>query len=727
MHGYLEMIWRDTSPEAGALKSRFSANLVTSDNRRIKLDPDSLRASVPDIHRLQGRYIALTPGNDAASLKALSEGGNVPLKVAAITSEAPLASTPPVVGSHPWASILCKYADKATEPKSPAYFEGLFSDVPGRIGDFWRTVSYGKLDVAGSKVTPTWLTLPHPREHYSTKDLSGFETADLDALFKDCTKAAQGVLDIDDFVGIHLMFNDEVELSDIGAVALGGRWGLIRDGRWHTWQVTWEPPWGYANAAPLAHEMGHGLGLPHANNSDGDSDPYDNPWDVMSDAWSNAIVNLTYGYIPKHLNTYHRDVLGWVDPARKLTIDSHGDHPRIALDFASLANATNPQLIIVTLPGEPATHYYTLEARQRSGLFDGGLAGTAVIIHEVDTTRNEPSWSVDATSPPADVSNNRGSMFRKGDRWEAPNSAFSLTVDSATTTGFVVSIKRAEGTARTTVELNQHGLSGSWADSSTPGQGIVLGIDPSFYDAGTGLLFAGWYAYDATAAGGQRWYTLQGQVKADAPSAKVSIYLTKGGSFASAQGTSTTPVGEATLEFRDCMHGTLKYQFSDGRSGSVPLSRLTTNITCGQNGNNGSVPSTYLLSGPWADLSQHGQGFVFDINSTNSPPSLFAGWYTFDANGQTGSSAATQRWYTLEATLVTGTSLVNSVGIYETTGGAFNQGTPTRTKQVGDGELVYASCSSATFTYRFTAGSNSGKSGTMTLARLGAVPRGCTI
>jgi len=211
--------------------------------------------------------------------------------------------------------------------------------------------------------------------------------------------------------------------------------------------VTWEPPWGYQHEAPLAHEMGHGFGLPHANNSDNDSDPYDNPWDVMSDAWDDALSDATFGTQPKHINAYHRDKLGWVDAARKLTISAAGTYANLQLDAAELAGSTNLQMIVVTLPGAPSSHYYVIEAR-RAGVagdvYDYDLAGSAVIVHEVDTTRQEPAWSVDAQSPPADVANDAGSMFKSGETWTAPKGALGVSVTAASSNGFVVSVSRAE-------------------------------------------------------------------------------------------------------------------------------------------------------------------------------------------------------------------------------------------------------------------------------------------
>jgi len=275
------------------------------------------------------------------------------------------------------------------------------------------------------------------------------------------------------------------------------------------------------------------------------------------------------------------------------------------------------------------------------------------------------------------------------------------------------------------VNLDQHGLTGSWDNPAINGQGIVMEVEPDFYGAGTGLLFAGWYTNDVTAVGGQRWYTLQAQVSSNSASVTSSIYLTQGGSFASSLATTTTPVGQATLQFSDCTHGSLQYNFSDGsaRSGTIPLTRLDANVTCGQAGDNGSAAASYLLSGAWYNPATSGQGLVFDVNPIQNV--LFAGWYTYASNAGQGSGPAGQRWYTLQATLVPGTSSVNSIGIYDTTGGVFNQAAPIATHQVGNATLVYHSCSSATLAYTFTAGANAGLSGTLNLSRLGAVPNGC--
>jgi hypothetical protein len=277
------------------------------------------------------------------------------------------------------------------------------------------------------------------------------------------------------------------------------------------------------------------------------------------------------------------------------------------------------------------------------------------------------------------------------------------------------------------VNLNQRGVSGTWANPATDGQGFVMEVAPDFYGSGTGFLFGGWYTYDATA--GQRWYTLQGQVGTGA-SAAIPIYLTQGGQFDSGLTTSTHPVGVATIQLSDCWHGSLAYHFSDGShpDGMIPLIRLLTDVGCSVGSATGGSSKDFL-AGTWADVSNNGQGFVFDLSPMDNvtPPTnvMFAGWYTFARDANQASGPAGQRWYTLQTTAATTATTLNDVGIYETTGGVFDRHATVSTSHVGTANIVFHSCSSATMSYAFTSGSNAGLSGSLDLTRIITVPAGC--
>jgi hypothetical protein len=275
------------------------------------------------------------------------------------------------------------------------------------------------------------------------------------------------------------------------------------------------------------------------------------------------------------------------------------------------------------------------------------------------------------------------------------------------------------------LDLNQHGLTGSWYEAVTSGQGFEVEVFPN-QSPGSGFAQVSWFTFD-TAAGGedhQRWYTLGGNVVSGQPNAALTIYQNTGGNFNALPVTTAQAVGTATLSFATCSSGQLSYNFTDGtgRTGNIPLTRLIQNVTCSTTPPY-ATNTDFALSGNWYDPTTAGQGFTIEVNPDSG--ALFAAWYTYAPMGA-AAGAAGQRWYTAQATFTAGLRSM-PVTIYETTGGIFNMPTPPgqQTVGVGIGTLAFQSCTAATFSYTFTGGSSSGLSGTINLSRVGPVPPGC--
>ena len=133
------------------------------------------------------------------------------------------------------------------------------------------------------------------------------------------------------------------------------------------------------------------------------------------------------------------------------------------------------------------------------------------------------------------------------------------------------------------VDLNQHGLTGSWYEPATSGQGLAVEVFPN-QSPGRGKAFVSWFTFDSATGGAerQRWYTLQGPMVSGASTAALTIYQNSGGNFNAPPATTAQAVGTATLSFDSCVSGQLTYNFSDGsgRSGTIPLTRLLPNVTC---------------------------------------------------------------------------------------------------------------------------------------------------
>jgi len=295
-----------------------------------------------------------------------------------------------------------------------------------------------------------------------------------------------------------------------------------------------------------------------------------------------------------------------------------------------------------------------------------------------------------------------------------PNVATNLAGETASVTA-----------AAAAFSLNQHGLTGSWYEAATAGQGVEVEIFPDLVAPGTGFAQVSWFTFDATAGGAdhQRWYTLGGPVVTGQPGAALTIYRNTGGNFAAPPITAGVAVGTATLAFNSCTTASLSYAFTDGsgRSGSIPLSRLTQNVTCDA-GSARPTNADFALSGNWFGQATSGQGITIEANPVSGV--LFLAWYTYARNG-IGAGVAGQRWYTALGNFTPGMRSV-SVQLSETTGGAFDTSPPSPVSAaVGTGTIAFQTCAALTFTYAFNGGSLSGTSGSMSLTRVGPVPPGC--
>jgi M6 family metalloprotease-like protein len=457
MIGRLEMVWGDPGPAAkaagdqsvGDTATEFRVTLVDDTGGRHPLDPDQALRAAEDLYALFGKRVAVSMVPSVAKRGGAGERIIDAIVPVADLSPSKAAGVPSkIAGVTIWATLMCKFADVATEQKPQSFFQSQYGAAAGQLDHFWREVSYGQINLAGSAAYG-WATLPQPRSYYITRDeAANKDKVDLTKLFQDCVAVHDASVDFSvngGLQGVNMMFNGDLD----GAAWGGGRCATL-DGVNKCWSMTWNPPWSFNNLAPLSHEMGHAYGLPHANNSDDDSDTYDNPWDVMSDAWNNGVSNGTYGTLPKHINIYSRNRLGWVAAARKRTITAGSGARSVRLDRASLSGSVNTQMLTLNYPDQ-STRYYTVEVRKRTGSYENRLAGDAVIIHEVQTGRASPAWSQDADRPPANRANNEGSMFKVGETWISPDYAFRVKIDAATAEGFVVTVRPAPRAVRAPV------------------------------------------------------------------------------------------------------------------------------------------------------------------------------------------------------------------------------------------------------------------------------------
>lgn len=126
-----------------------------------------------------------------------------------------------------------------------------------------------------------------------------------------------------------------------------------------------------------------------------------------------------------------------------------------------------------------------------------------------------------------------------------------------------------EGSAATPFAIN-YGISGTWYNPATSGQGMFIEIVPTL-----NLMVFSWFTWSNSTAGAHDWLTGIGPITVD--QAVVELQRTSGGRFNDPTPVSNTRVGSATVRFTDCNNGTVTFQRSDnGTSGTIPITRLTT-------------------------------------------------------------------------------------------------------------------------------------------------------
>ncbi len=121
------------------------------------------------------------------------------------------------------------------------------------------------------------------------------------------------------------------------------------------------------------------------------------------------------------------------------------------------------------------------------------------------------------------------------------------------------------------------GFSGSWFNPETAGQGFLLDVLQQ-----SNTLFVAWFTYATNSvekrgttigSAEHRWLSAQGEL-GDDNTVELTVFNTSGGIFNDPQAVESNPVGTMTVNFDDCLQGTISYVMDNGESGTIPIQRI---------------------------------------------------------------------------------------------------------------------------------------------------------
>lgn len=320
-----------------------------------------------------------------------------------------------LAGNLPWIVLLCKFADIADETYSPLQLRLLMSDEPIGLDSYWQEVSYGAINITNSHVVDRWYSLSKPRSYYVQPLPSGLQVK-MDELIDDCYLAAGAGIALSDYYGIHIVLNADLDPSRQDRVITEGGRRLFAG---TDLGYTLLSPLSFTNLQLVARNMSNAFGLPKYSSTD------DNPWDLLT------------GPRYVHLNAYHKDLMGFIPPAKKVVVHANS-RARISIEDVNQPQTDDPLLVVIPIAGA-TEHFYTLEVRGQTGHDWIWVEGAkAVVIHEVDSQQELPVQVVDADAGRPFL--DEGLLWRTGEVYNDSEHQIVISVLEETEIGFIVEV-----------------------------------------------------------------------------------------------------------------------------------------------------------------------------------------------------------------------------------------------------------------------------------------------
>ncbi len=341
----------------------------------------------------------------------------------------PVTTTPPdsQLGSHPYLTTLCRFADKPLEPHPPEWFAELMGDTAPGIGNYLSEISFGQFD-AGSGEVSGWHELSRGYDYYMSDGR-------LPQAQAECIKKADAELDMSSYEGVVMIFNGELGASAGRALfKVEGEHRFLSIAR--AGSDTEDPALGsFEDQAIVAHELVHAIGV-HFHSALGGSPS--SGWDVMSNPGFGSDPSGSHGRVAQHPIAFFKDVAGWI-PEQNTFTAAPGTHTVTLYPLEGPLPASG-HLWAKAFVGSSPDIFLTAELRRRQG-YDSGIPGEGVILHLVDLTPVKfgllPTVGARVIDADGDGDpNDEGAIWTVGETYSDP-SGLSITVLSENPDGSV--------------------------------------------------------------------------------------------------------------------------------------------------------------------------------------------------------------------------------------------------------------------------------------------------
>jgi M6 family metalloprotease-like protein len=293
----------------------------------------------------------------------------------------------PAIGERRVAVLLVNFLDNASEPGTPEQARAVFDD---KIRDFFAEASFNQ----ASMITDVygWWTLPFDTSRCSDPDQHLVSSEILQA-------AANRGVDLDPYDHLVFVFNDT-----FGVWCSNGAGTVSPNSQGKVWR-TWNNGAGVAESAfdgpkgiqATIHELGHNLGLWHANRLDCTLGPLDG--DCTTVGYGDFYDTMGAGSATSHFNAFHKERLGWISPDDTSTNHIYTvAHSGIYTLSPYAADGGTKALRIRRGPNaDGGVDYFYLDYRQPVG-WDAGLGQKAfegILVHLGNDTTADSSRLLD--------------------------------------------------------------------------------------------------------------------------------------------------------------------------------------------------------------------------------------------------------------------------------------------------------------------------------------------